>query len=76
MSTGLWSSLWGWPGRRRTGHEGEEEGKPNEPKKRKRNPNAVPQAEPEDDCVDCFRWYVQSSCVHLWVKYLISGTVL
>ncbi|KAJ9125457.1 hypothetical protein QFC22_000418 [Naganishia vaughanmartiniae] len=58
LSMPFWSSLWGWPGRRRTGHEGEEEGKPGEPKKKKRNPNAVPEAEPEDDCVDCFRWYV------------------
>ncbi|KAJ9109131.1 hypothetical protein QFC21_000459 [Naganishia friedmannii] len=58
ISRPLWSRLWGWPGRRRTGHEGEEEGKPRDPKKKKRNPNAVPQAEPEDDCVDCFRWYV------------------
>ncbi|KAJ9128154.1 hypothetical protein QFC24_000446 [Naganishia onofrii] len=54
-STPFWSNMWGWPGRRRTGHEGEEEGKPRDPKKNKRNPNAVPQAEPEDDCVDCFR---------------------
>ncbi|KAJ9109710.1 hypothetical protein QFC19_001940 [Naganishia cerealis] len=53
------SSLWGWPGRgsrRRSGHE--EDDNPSDSKKKKRNPNAVPQAEPEDDCVDCFRWCV------------------
>lgn len=50
-------AFWGWPGRnpRRRGPGGGEGGN-DEPPPKKRNPYAVPKAETEDDCVDCFRW--------------------
>lgn len=57
--TGISSSwaFWGWPGRgpRRRGPGGGEGGN-DEPPPKKRNPYAVPKAETEEDCVDCFRW--------------------
>ncbi|GHJ85490.1 hypothetical protein NliqN6_1892 [Naganishia liquefaciens] len=49
--------FWGWPGKgpRRRGPGGSEGGNDESPPKKK-NPHAVPKAETEDDCVDCFRW--------------------
>lgn len=57
-SPSFWSNFWGWPARgphRRSGHEGDDDDKKS-PSQKKRNPNAVPKAETEEDCVDCFRW--------------------
>jgi lipase ATG15 len=51
------TSWWGWgrkgPGKGKTGHEGEEEDDGGWEKH-----GGVPMAEPEDDCVDCFKWCV------------------
>lgn len=50
-------TFWGWPGRGpKRGPGGGDDGHDREPPKKKRNPYAVPKAETEEDCVDCFRW--------------------
>jgi lipase ATG15 len=55
LGIALGDNVWGWPGRglpaRRKEPETDKEGK-----KKKKNPNAVPRPQSEEECVDCFRW--------------------
>jgi lipase ATG15 len=59
----VWAEqFWGWPGRGLPAKRKEPE-PVNEGKRKKKNPNAVPRAESEESCEDCFRWYVSGSLV-------------
>lgn len=57
VKSSFWA-FWGWPGRgpRRRGPEGGDDGDDKKSPRKKKNPYAVPKAETEEDCVDCFRW--------------------
>jgi lipase ATG15 len=66
LRVALGGQWWGWPGRGMPAKRKEPE-PDNEGKRRKKNPNAVPRAQSEEFCEDCFRW----SVLHL---YRVSRT--
>jgi lipase ATG15 len=54
INTNRWK--WFWPISRKGPPKGGEPEPAPTPQPGKKNPNAVPKAEPEDACVDCFKW--------------------